>query len=82
MGKKKAQQKTVKDVHTYPINKNKTLRDNLDGYIRLLKSKHSHLPTKEYLALVHNYVTRYSKLKKGISQSMVVQTTQKIKICR
>lgn len=82
MGKKKGQKKTVKDAYTFPIHKNKTLRANLDDYIKLLRSKHSHLPTKEYLGLVHNYVARYSKLKKGLPQGMVVQTTSKIKICR
>ena len=81
MAKKKGEKKTVKDVYTFPIHKNQTIRANLNDYIKLLRSKHSHLPTKEYLTLVHNYIARYTKMKKGVNQSMIVQTTNKIRIC-
>lgn len=82
MGKNRAPAETTKDVSTFPIHKNKTLKANLDAYTKLLKSKYAHLPSKEYLVLVHNYISRYTKLNRGLPHSMIIQSTYKIKICR
>lgn len=65
----------------YPITKSKSFTANLDGFIKMLKSHHPTLSSKEFLKVVHKYALK-CKHKTDAQQNILVAMKKKIKICK
>ena len=83
MGKKSTSfEQATSLVSTIPINKKKSLSTNLNRLIKQLKEKHSVLSTKQYLSLLHRFISRCTKSDIKMTQQTIVKNTLKIKICK
>lgn len=82
MGKKQVEETTITSAETFRIHKNKSLIANLGDYIKFLKNKHFDLTSKQYLSLVHKYITKMSKNKRRLPQNLIKKTTLMFKICK
>ncbi len=84
MGKKvNTKQETIKDPQSFPIHKNKTFEKNLNEFLKMMCARFSNISVKEYLKLVHKHIARCRKtFKWGKNQRQIVQTLQKIRICK
>ena len=82
MTKKTKKQSTTKSLGTFPINKNKSFQANFTNYLKVLRSKLSGMPAKEYIKLMHQYIEQCSKKLKNIPKKVVIKSTSQLKICK
>ena len=83
MGKHaEVEKKTIKDPQQHPISKSKTLKVNLNSYIRMLNNNFPEMTSKQYIKNVHRFIEKINrKIKYTANQQKLVEARQQIKIC-
>lgn len=69
------------DIRAFPILRTKSFGSNLNAFIRMLETEHSHLSSREFVIEVHAFVAR-ARMKNRAKDFTAGLTRQKIRICR